>query len=116
MAEFLSESRRHHDNWMKANGRRREGGHDRKVARAEVGVCETAQDRVVSWNESTRRKRWSKEQMGRGRKGRRWVSQESSQQGQNWKSPDIQHICDLLIFLGLLKGASLLQSKIVKPD
>lgn len=93
----------------KGNGKQREGGHDSKVARKEVKVCETAWGRVVRWKGKgregkTRKKRWSKEEMAQGRKGRRWVFPESFHQVQNWKSSDIQHSCDLLMCLGLLKG------------
>lgn len=54
----------------KGNGKQREGGHDSKVARKEVKVCETAWGRVVRWKGKGRegktrrdgaRKKWHRE-------------------------------------------------------
>jgi len=52
---------------MKANRKQRAGGHDSKVAREEVRVCETAQDRVVSWE--AKGSKHKEKEMEQGRNG-----------------------------------------------
>lgn len=51
----------------KGNGKQREGGHDSKVARKEVKVCETAWGRVVSWKGKGSENK--EEEMEQGRNG-----------------------------------------------